>query len=211
MTLCTVDQVKQRLGMPASDSRDDDVLATIVAGVSGRMAGAEGCGRPLEQQTLVQTYSPDTTDCRVLWTRVWPIVSVSELLERYTPLVAWGNAETLTEDTDFEVDAERGGLLRLGLPWSRGDRTVRVTCTAGYVPPSTSEADGWGGLSAGEVLLPGDLVEAAIAQAVNDFQRRRNPGATGQSAAGGNVSWQTPEGLLPGVRDVCGRYRRLMG
>jgi len=61
-----------------------------------------------------------------------------------------------------------------------------------------------------DFMLPEDLVEAAIQQAMFVWSRRGQIGMAGGSAGqGGSFSADTKDELLAGVKATCGRYRRL--
>jgi hypothetical protein len=212
MSLCTRSQVKLRLGIGDAETGYDSVIDQLRDGVSAVMAGPAGAGRELEQTDLVEVYSIDDPVAWAIWLRCWPVVAVSEVLERWDAADLWADLTALTADTDYQVDAASGLLLRVGVRWPRGLQSVRVTYEAGYVTPDTQAGAGWE-LGDGETIMPADLVEAAIAQCVHAFNRRKDPAAASAGVAGGNVSLGGVEaaGLLPGVIEVCRRYRRLIG
>jgi len=207
VSLCTTAQVKAQLGIPDADAEHDAVIGRMVAGVSAAMAGRQGSCRPVEEAARVQYYDVPTSRERSLYLRVWPIVSIGEILE--ATLGDYSGGTALTVDEDYWAIAERGELLRVGY-WLRGRRTVRATYTAGWVPVNLSEADGFS-LGSGQVLMPGDIVAVAIVQCVHEFQRRAVPGVSGEGVAGGNVSYaKTVPKLLDGVKETMANYKRVV-
>ncbi len=213
MSLCTRNQVKTRLAIPAGQSQFDDILDQIVAGVSGLLVGRMGCNRPLEQASFTHALDVHYADQRRLCLPVWPVVSIASVKERWE-LAAWAEQTALVAGTDYEADAENGILARIGTCWPQGIQAVQVAYTAGYVPPSVSTAPGFV-LASGQVLLPEEVVEAAIQQCIHVFQRRDNPAQGGGSVQNSNAYYPAMLGaaeLLPGVAEVLrsARYRRAM-
>jgi len=204
--LCTLAQLKLRLGIGSADQTQDALLAQIITGVSAELAGAEGAGRPLEEAEIVEHFSVDGIYCEAIYTRAWPIVSVDEVLETWDG--DWEGADELVADDDYWIEAAAGAIHRLGW-WLPGRAAIRATYTAGYVPAETA-ADGEFEIADGQVLIPADITEAAIVQAVHSYQRRTSPGMTGESVQGASVNYYATQGLLPGVKAIMQRYRRAM-
>ncbi|HUU59710.1 MAG TPA: hypothetical protein VMZ50_09205 [Phycisphaerae bacterium] len=142
MGLATVALVKARLGM--SGSADDTELGTILRGVEDAIARA--CGRVVDgepclvgPQAVVEYLSPQPGN-RVLYLAGRPVVSITECKEAVYG--AFDDADAMAENTDYQLLAIYGKLLRIGT-WLAGDLTVRVTYTAGYtyaLPWVTGEA-----------------------------------------------------------------------
>lgn len=205
--LCTLDQVKRVLGLTDSDTEHDDVLTQIMQQVAAAMEGVDGAQRRLTQHTGDRHFNVyDATD-RLLCPS-WPVVSYGDVEESYAN--DWANASLLVVDEDFYVDADRGVFYRIG-QWLPGNRSVRISDLAsGYVSPVTSSAGGFV-LATGQVLMPADIVGAAVKQTIHEFNRRKDPALGSQSAGGASVaavSAVVPGELLAGVAAVCKRYRR---
>jgi len=130
--LATLAELKARLGITGSG--DDAALTLLLRAVSARLAiecGRVHGGRPcLEKTDLVWTALKVHPGQGHLWLPAWPIVSVEEVVEAV--LGAFDEADELAADEDYQVDAERGALLRIACDWLWGDRTVRVTYVGGY-------------------------------------------------------------------------------
>ena len=213
MSLCTRSQVKLRLDIADGETAYDAVIDAIRDGVSALIAGAEGAARDLEQADLIEVRNVPDPVSRALWLHCWPVVAIAEVLERSGASELWADLTALTADTDYQVNAASGLLLRASSWWPQGLQVVRISYEAGYVTPDTQAGVGWT-IAAGEVVMPADLVEAAVQQAVHVFQRRRDPAQLGGGTAGGNIYTAASLGaaeLLPGVAAVARRYRRVMG
>ncbi|HOD79956.1 MAG: hypothetical protein BWX88_02759 [Planctomycetes bacterium ADurb.Bin126] len=209
--LCTLAQVKRALGVSDSDTDDDDALVQIIQQVSAQMEGLGGANRRMTEHTLSYAYfDVPHAGCDILYAPAWPIVSCGAVVEAADN--AWASGTTLVVDTDYYLDSDRGRLIRVG-SWLTGRRSVRAaSLKAGYVSPVTSSAGGFA-LASGQVLMPADVVGAAIAQAVHAFNKRIDPAAVGQSAGGASLSDSAvvlAGDLLPGVAAVMKRYRRLL-
>jgi len=199
VNLCTLGQLKIRLGIAADDTGSDDLLNQIIAGVSGALQGAAGCGRDLAMVTdLVETISAPEPRTSSVWTSARPIVSISEIKEAlYGDFDA---ASALVENEGYQYKASAGELVRIGW-WLRGVATIRVTYTAGYVAPGDDAG-------AGETALPDEIVEAALIQCAFVWQKKDKLGMTAAAAAGGSASGFAPDKLLPGPRETMRGYRR---
>jgi len=87
---------------------------------------------------------------------------------------------------------------------------VVYLCTGdvtGSTPPA-ADADHW---ERRDVLLPDDVVEACLAQAGFQWNRRSRIGLVGEGGAGGSISHYARDELLPGVKQTMASYRRRMG
>jgi len=204
--LCTVEQVKARLSLASDDDEHDDMIEQIVLGVSEALCGPAGAGRPLEEAQVTQVFDVPTP-VRVLLVERFPIVAVDEVREGW--LGGFDDEADLMEGEDFVVAADAGRLIRVGGHWLLGDGTVRAKYRGGYVPPDVSREQAFGPAE-GQVLMPQDIVEAAIQQSVHWFQRRSQPGVTGEGVAGANLTFYAATELLPGVKEILGRYRRIV-
>lgn len=134
--LATLAQVRQLLGFADGDTEHDALLTAILRRVSDRLAryaGRVSGGLPCLEKSagdIVQYFSPEART-GVLWLPARPVVIVTEIKE-----AAYGEftaATALVENTDYQLAADRGELIRIGT-WLAGDLTVRVTYTGGYTP-----------------------------------------------------------------------------
>jgi hypothetical protein len=131
--LCTLEDVKARLEIAASDTSLDVVITDLIEQVSAalaRHAGRTLAGRPvLERVTIVQKLSVAEQRQDRLDLAAYPVASISELLE--AAYEAWDDAVPLVAGEDYQLDAEAGTVYRIGY-WLPGVNTVRVSYTGGY-------------------------------------------------------------------------------
>jgi hypothetical protein len=203
--LATVSDIKARLGVVSTYTADDAVYLEILKAVSAEMAGPAGAGRPLEELERTEYFSPERGDS-TLWLGVWPVVEIDAVVE--ASYGDFASADELTLADDYYLVQDIGELHRVGT-WLAGRRTVKVTYTAGFVPAETAAGQGFSP-EAGQVLIPDDLRSACLVQAIHEFSRRKAPGATGESVQSANVSLGEISGLLPQVKEVCQKYRRVL-
>lgn len=205
--LCTLDQLKSRIGV--TDAGDDAALTAVIEGVSAQLARAGGFvhgGAPcLEKAERTLHFSPEPRTT-ALYLPARPVVAVGELKEALYG--AFADADALVEGTDYQLDAARGVLHRVGY-WLPGVRTVRLIATLGYTPPDTYLADGYS-QAAGEALLPADVTEAALQQAAFVWSRRREYGIRSTGVQGGSVTAYAQDTLLPGPRETMQRLGRIL-
>ena len=207
--LARLDELKARLGIGATDDEHDAVLTGILQGVSAQLAGAarrlHGGSPVLERGDLTELISvPDRRTQMIVLAR-WPVVEITEVKEAVYG--AFDDADALTVNEDYQLDAAAGALYRIGF-WMTGRLTVRVEYTGGYTPPTEYLAGGYEA-GAGEVQLPANISECAIQQASFYFQRRKSLGLTGESVQGASISTYAQDKLLPNVAETMKAYRRL--
>ena len=83
-----------------------------------------------------------------------------------------------------------------------GRGVIRVVYKGGYVAPADT-------VDTGETALPDDLREAAIEQSQFIFKRRNDIGLTSVSTNGMSISKYSAMDLLPNVKKILERYRRI--
>ena len=131
MSLCNRAQVKAFLEIETADTAYDDLIDAIVEEVSGQCAAEAGRianGMPcLERTTTTLLFSPEPAT-RDLWLPAYPVVEIGEIKEAYYG--GFDDADALVENTDYQLDAARGRLIRIG-NWLAGDLCVRVADLVG--------------------------------------------------------------------------------
>jgi len=105
---------------------------------------------------------------------------------------AWASGTAYSADDQVLYD---------GIIWTAADDIASSTT------PPPADLDNW---ARADVLLPDDLIEAALEQAGFVWQRRSRLGLVGEGAHGGSISHYARDELLPGVRKTMDRYRRLL-
>lgn len=196
--LATREDVKLRIGIASTDTEHDDLLASILAGVS-RMIESY-CGRPLIQTpTDVTEYY---TGCgRYLQLRRYPIIAITEIKEALD--YDWDAATAMVADADYRLvaDGHKGVLFRLYSTWSNLPDAVRVVYRGGYCPADATPAEG-------EHAVPSDLREAAIILAVHWFQHRHDLGLVNVSCLGGAAAHATKQ-LKAMAEELIEPHRRI--
>lgn len=127
MSLCTRAQVKAFLELATADTQWDALFDALVEEISGQCAAEAGRianGLPcLEKTTVTLLLSPERST-QHLWLPAYPVVEIDEIKEAMHG--AFTDATALVENTDYQLDAAKGRLIRIGY-WLPGDLTVRVS------------------------------------------------------------------------------------
>jgi len=141
--LTTLDNIKDDLAIPNTDTSSDATLARFITEQSALVA--QYCNRVFPIETVQDVIYPDRDPYPYQVTGMlsevqlsrWPVVSVTSV----TDTVAVNFANTLVEGTDYVLDAARGWLTKIdpntGYPtgWSPDQYTIQYT--AGYFTPGT--------------------------------------------------------------------------
>lgn len=194
--LCTLTDVRNRVGIETAETTDDDSIRDIIRGVSGQFD--MHCNRSLLLNSSDVTELYDGSRKRIKTDR-YPIVSITSLKESVD--YDFTNATALTADTDYHSNDEEGTLYKMGGSFVGKDESVQLIYKGGYVGPN-------GTASGGETALPDDIREAAILQAVFTYQRRGDVGLTSVSADGVSISKFSSMALLPIVKQTLNKYKR---
>jgi len=185
--LTTIARVKEAEGITVATF--DTLLTNLLAGISNRME--RWMGRTIIQASYSRKFDPPwTTEELVL--PEWPIVSVTSVTED-------GAALALT--TDYEIEAERGSLVRVsaGLPmaWSSDRRGIVVAWSGGYA------------------TVPASLQVACVEQTRHAFHQAKDGGGRlGQGGkaleTGGSSPYDAPSGaFLASTIEAMRPFRRL--
>ena len=132
--LVDIGTLKTMLGL--SGTMDDAYLALLVTQASAAVANY--CNRNLVVETVAETVWPvhESTwgivrgGVAPLQLTNWPLVSVTSVVE-----TIMGTATTLTQNTDYLVDAKKGQLVRLdvnGYPCRWKPNQIAVNYSAGF-------------------------------------------------------------------------------
>lgn len=199
MSLCLRQDLKDRLGIAASDTKHDDVIDQIIAGFSGR---ADSYTQRVLQKAAAAVTEYYTGDCDRLQLKRYPVVAITSIKESWA--YDFDNATALAANSDYRLLAggDKGLLLRLYGSWYTRPDSIQVVYNGGFAEPDAV-------LGAGETALPGDLREAAILQCSFIFKRRDDIGLSGVSFDGGSMSKFSAVKLLPEVEAVLKNYRRI--
>lgn len=195
--ICTLSDVKSRLGIASSEDEHDELLHRIILGF-------EAAFESYVQRRLILNSADQTEHFTGLgpWLRTsrYPVVSITSIKESYA--YDFDSADALVADTDYRLKADKGLILRIGCDWPPVVDSVEIQYRGGFSPADSV-------LGEGEFAMPADLREALISQVTMVFKRRNDIGLSGISVEGGSFSKFTSYDLLPLVKDVLDSYRRL--
>lgn len=125
--LTTVETVNAELDLTSSSANDAEVASQITA--CSKII-ADLCGRVFALQTVTETFRIGWHEhCRALPLARWPVVGTVSLT---------ADDSALTEDTEFEVDADAGMVWRIGHGHFHGKLVVNYT--GGYDLPDDAPA-----------------------------------------------------------------------
>lgn len=192
--LTSLARVKQSLGISVAD--DDDLLNTLIAGVSAEVQ--KWLKRQIVQATATDERISVPVPSYKAQTLHDPIISVASLTEGGTALV---------EDTDFEIeeqDLAAGQIIRISganadpIAWSTAPRTIKLTYEHGYV------------------TVPEGIAAAATALAAKDYEDSEPSGKmraglrSRTMATGEDVTFLTRAEVWKEQESRLSPYRRLV-
>lgn len=182
MMLVSLGDLKEFLGI--TTTQFDTLLTNIIEGMSAQMEKRLNRGLRSEERT-----------------RAFPAGLAVYSLPAYpvdtsAPLTVTVDGVARTQGVEFRLWAESGMMEFREPTLATFPGDVQITWTGGYVE------------TAGVLQVPDDLRAAAQAQCSYLFRRRDDLGLTSVSMPDGSVGISAPAGLLPGVEQVLGLYRR---
>ena len=188
--------LKSRLSILDTDTTQDALLTSAIQAVSARFDTETNrtLGRTVDFQ---QEIDADTTE---IIAACFPIETVAKFELKTSEASGWIEQSL----RDFLIRS--GCVISLGVPFSARYEPLslaRVTYTAGYVLPGEPDVPG-------ATRLPAELEQAAVEQVAFWFQTRDHVGVNRQWPKGGTYETFPDLDLLPSVRAVLGRYRRLV-
>ena len=188
--------LKSRLSILDTDTTQDALLTSAIQAVSARFETETNrtLGRTVDFQ---QEFDADTTE---IIAACFPIETVAKFELKTSEASGWIEQSL----RDFLIRS--GCVISLGAPFSAqcSPRSLaRVTYTAGYVLPGEPDVSG-------STRLPAELEQAAVEQVAFWFQTRDHVGVNRQWPKGGTYETFPDLDLLPSVRAVLGKFRRLV-
>ena len=194
--LTQLSTIKQRLAIAELDTQYDSLLASAIRAVSERFD--RECRRTLPRtENFAQEFEPDQTEILAV---CYPIETVNGFEFKTSEAEGW------LEQTGIEFLLRRACVISLAQPLSlpalAGNAVARVLYTGGYVLPGSAPGPG-------QRALPDDLEQAAVEQVAFWFQNRDHVGADLQWPKGGTYQRYADIDLIPAVRSVLDRYRRM--
>jgi hypothetical protein len=200
--LTTLTDIKQRLGIPTEDVRDDAILNGMLAMVSARFENQ--CNRKFGYtQNATEEFLGADSELRVAR---FPIDESQPITFQFMERAADGWQTATAPNVDYLVrgDCIISLLGSIASPRSR----VRVTFSGGYVLPDGSSPTLPDGSTA--TPLPDDLEQAAIEQIVWLYQNKDRTGLVSIAAEGGRIQQFEGLDLLPCVVATLAKYERWM-
>ncbi|MEK9736618.1 MAG: hypothetical protein VW239_04780 [Candidatus Nanopelagicales bacterium] len=188
----TLARVKAHLG--DTGSANDTLLTSFIESVSREFEAH--IGYPLLQAERTEWHNVNVGD-RALFLSVLPIVSVAAV--KISPTYwDFASLSALTADQDYRVDLECG-IVHLNVTPLSGFQKAEVRYTAGL-----------GATDAAVVTAAGDMALAADIQVAEEWRRRFDPATISIPGPKGSKQLDAPHRLLPRVRELLGRYQRIL-
>jgi hypothetical protein len=202
--LCTVKDIKDRLGLTDEQTDHDAVIAQIIAGFTSLADRMTNRVLLATEEDVLEYYTGGTA---LLQVRRYPILTITSVKESETG--DFDEAAALIEGDDWRLVSKglSGVIRRLWGLWSPEIDGIQIVYRGGYAAAGAEEQED--GLPDGEIAMPADLREAAIKQCSMEFQRRDDLGISGTTFEGGGFNKFTDMQMLPVVRDVLESYRRI--
>lgn len=196
--ICTLSDVKDRLGIESTDNDHDATLNRILTGIEAIFNGYTGRSLIVNAADVTEYY---TGLSNYLQLARYPIVSVTSIKESYD--YDFDSATALTANTDYrQVKGGKNGVLyRTFTSWLTLEDGIEIVYRGGYCAAGLTPGTG-------EVAMPADLREAAIQQSSLIFKRKDDIGLSGAGFKGESFNKFTAMTLLPMVKDTLDRYRR---
>ena len=189
MDLTTAARVKERLGLTASDTSEDAIIASLITRVS---AEAEVLMNRHAESTS-RTVQLTVDDWQTLSLPGYPITSVTSI---HNDADRNFGAETLIATSDYYVESA-SGLIFFEVGLVRGPGVMQVIYTGGM---SDSTAN--------FIAAFPDIAEAVDQRVSQLWQRRSEVGVSSVATGQGSVSAQTVD-WIPDALRVIDSYRRL--
>tara|TARA_Y100000310_G_scaffold312255_2_gene359382 strand:+ start:736 stop:1320 length:585 start_codon:yes stop_codon:yes gene_type:complete len=189
----TVANIKTQLSI--AGDKHDALLTALSRGVSTWLANE--CDRTLERAAdIVERHHGGAV---VLSLKTYPVESVTDIRQDVEGVFG---ADTILDSDQYVLRSDAGLVYARYGPFLSGVMAIRVKYTGGYVAAGTAP-------SAGQTAVPDDLKMACRLTVADLFQRRDELSLTAQSVAGSSVSIQGAIKMLPLVKAVVAKYRRM--
>lgn len=180
-SLCTLQDVKNFLGITGSKDTEDTLIVDLIDGESNHMELY--MGRVIV--SAEQTEYHDGDGSAYLYPSNYPITSVSGIWDDTD--WTWGSSSLLTA-TNYSSRDDRVIVYKNSV-FSKGKQNIKIIYTAGY---ST---------------VPEDLKVACMTEVSRKFKRRREAGVESITKEDGTTSYSLVN-FLPEVKSVLDRYKK---
>jgi hypothetical protein len=196
--ICTLADVKDRLGIASTDTGKDLVIGRIISGIGSLFDTFTGRSLIVNAADVTEYYKGLSSQLIV---KRYPIVSITSIKEALD--YDFDAATALVANTDYRLtNGGAGGILhRMYTYWPDVPDAVQIIYQGGYC--SAGQTPG-----SGETAMPNDLREAAIEQASFILKRKDDIGLTSVGFEGGSINKSGPMKLLPIVEQTLKLYGR---
>jgi len=196
--ICTLADVRDRLGKATADTEDDSTLNRIILGIGSMFDSYTKRSLILNAADVTEYYTGCGSQLQI---NRYPVVSITSIKEAVD--YDFDSATALTANSGYRLinSGKNGVVSRMYTNWFDTPDSIQVIYKGGYC--SAGQTPG-----SGEYAMPADLREAAIEQATFLFKRKDDIGLAGVSFEGGSMSKFSAIDLLPNVKKTLDRYRR---
>ena len=182
-------RVRALLSTMSVSSDIDGVLESMIAGATRAIEQYLGTSLALESRVEERDIDPGQT---LVWLDAFPVTGVTEI--RNDP--DWGFASTIAA-TDYRVESEFGRIA-FRFPLTEGRKALQVTYTAGIGATTEDIID-----NAEEIATACDLQVAA------DYRSRNQSKTQSRGGPRGDLVTREHDQLIPKVRQILDRRRRV--
>lgn len=196
--ICTLADVKDRLGKISADTDNDSTFNRIISGLEAIFNGYTNRSLIVNAADVTEYF---TGLGAYLQLSRYPIVSITSVKVTYD--YDFDSVDALTANADYrQVRQGKNGILyRVHSAWPQTEDAIQIIYRGGFCAAGQTPGEG-------EFAMPADLREAAIEQATFLFKRRDDIGLSGVGFEGGSISKFSAIDLLPMVKKVLDNYRR---
>lgn len=181
--LCTLDQIKDYIGMTGSNAVIDTVIESIITSVTELFQSM--CGvKQFKSKSYTEYYSGDNK--RSIFLNQRPVISVESV--SIDSDWTWSADSTIGSDEYMVINNE---VLMKNDTFTYGDANIKVIYNAGYA------------------TIPDDLKLACIMETARIFKKRDNIDVTSKSYGDGGSVTKYMEGMLPEVKIILKKYRNI--
>lgn len=185
--------VKARLGIADEDVSNDPLLTNTILAVSEIFE--KECNRVFGRaENVTQEFDADETE--IILAR-YPLETVSVFETKISETAGW----VTQSGVDYLI--RNACVVSLNFPIGSRRQRGRITYTAGYVLPGA-------GADTGQTPLPNDLEQATVEQVATWFQNKDKLGLIRYWPKGGIYLQFMTTDVIPTVRSVLDRYKRIV-
>lgn len=184
--LCTLQDVKTRVGKATTDTKDDEAIRQVIPAVSASIE--DFIDRYVENTTHVEVFNVESRQ-RVFFLKGYPVSSITTV---HNDLDRLFSTSTVVDSDEYTCNLDDGILyFEPGYPALTGWRVLQVTY-AGGIAEDTDDLE-----TTNEGLI---LREAALLQAAYLLRTRTSIGAVSEAGGElGSITWHRGDNFIPEV------------